>query len=97
MARKKAKREVQKKIAKTLDIPEDVIFSAPRITTMANREIRIENYKSILEYETSKITLAAKEMLIGVTGDKLNINLITDDEVSIVGEVTSIEFSKIRS
>ena len=97
MRHKKAKRVLPKKIVKTLDIPEDVIFSCPRITLMANTQIRIENYKSILEYEREKITLCAKDMLIGISGDKLDIEVITDDEVLIDGEILSIDFSKVRS
>lgn len=97
MRRKKAKRNVPKKIAKTLDIPEDVMLGVPRLTMMSNCELRIENYKSILEYETGKITLCTKDMLIAIGGEKLDIGIICDDEISVTGEILSMEFSKIRS
>ena len=48
--RKNPKRRVLENIAKKLDIPEDIIFNIPRITMMANKEIRIENCNSVLEY-----------------------------------------------
>ncbi len=97
MRRKKAKRNVPKKIAKTLDIPEDVMLGSLRLTMMSNRELRIENYKSILEYETDKITLNTKDMLIAIGGEKLDIGVICDDEILVTGEISSLEFSKIRS
>ena len=97
MGRKKAKRNIPKKIAKTLDIPEDVMLGTPRLTMMSNRELRIENHKSILEYETDKITLCTKDMLIAISGDKLDIGVICDDEILVTGEILSLEFSKIRS
>ncbi|MBO5734463.1 MAG: YabP/YqfC family sporulation protein [Clostridia bacterium] len=95
--RKTAKHNIPKKIAKTLDIPEDILFDIPRITMMSNRELRIENYKSILEYESDKISLSAKEMMIELHGADLDITIITDEEICITGYIVSIEFSKLRS
>jgi len=95
--RKKTKRNTPKKIIKKLDIPEDIIFDIPRITMLVPHELRIENYKNILEYENSKITLACKDTLIGISGENLEISLITDEEVSVTGTVFIMEFSKIRS
>ncbi len=94
---KPKKRNIPKKIAKTLDIPEDILFDIPRITMMANTEIRIENYKSILEYESDKISLSAKDMMIEFFGDDLNITIITDEEITVTGNVKAIEFSKLGS
>lgn len=97
MARRKVrKRSIPQKIAKTLDIPEDILFDIPRITMMSNTELRIENYKSILEYEADKITLLTKNMIIEIYGDGLNITIITDDEISICGTITAVNFSDSR-
>lgn len=94
MARRKARRRnIPKKIAKTLDIPEDILFDVPRIIMTSNNDIRIENYKSILEYECDKITLSAKDYFIELLGKDLNITIITDDEISISGTILSINFS----
>ena len=95
--RKKPKRKVSEKIVKKLDIPEDIIFDIPRITLLVPKELRIENYKSILEYENCKITLSCKNILIEICGENLNISLITDEEIAICGNIASMNFSKIRS
>lgn len=97
MKRKTKRRQLPKKIAKTLDIPEDILFDVPRILISSNTEIRVENYKSILEYENEKITLMAKEFLIQLQGKNLNITIITDDEISICGNILSVNFSDLRS
>lgn len=97
MARRRPKkRNIPKKIAKTLDIPEDILFDIPRITMMSNTDLRIENYKSILEYEADKITLLTKNLIIELRGTGLNITIITDDEISICGTITAINFSDSR-
>ena len=98
MRRKKIKRQtISKKLVKNLDIPEDIIFDIPRIIMMSNNEIRIENYRSILEYENEKITLSSKNLLIELKGEDLDISLITDDEISIIGNISAINFLKSRS
>ncbi len=98
MRRPKAKRQsIPKKVAKTLDIPEDILFDIPRILMLSNSEIRIENYRSILEYEAEKITLCSKNLIIELKGENLDIAVITDDEISITGNVLCVNFSKSRS
>lgn len=92
---KKPKIRLLENIVKKLDIPEDIVFNIPRITMMANKEIRIENCKSVLEYETDKITVSAVDMLIELSGESLHINIITEDEISVSGNILSISFSKI--
>lgn len=95
--RRKTRKSLPKKIAKTLDIPEDILFNTPRITMMANNELRLENYKSVLEYESDKITISTNDLIIELRGLSLDITIITDDEISICGTIFSIEFSKFRS
>ncbi len=90
--RKRKKESVSKKIVNSLNIPEDVVFDIPRMTLYDNREMRIENYKTILEYEETNIKLALKEKFLEILGEKLEITVITDDEISIKGTITSILF-----
>jgi len=94
---RKTRRHFSEKIVKKLDIPEDIIFDIPRITMMANKEIRIENCTSVLEYETDKISLRAKDTVIELYGTELSINLITDDEISVSGIIVSVNFSSFGS
>ena len=93
--RKNPKRRVLENIAKKLDIPEDIIFNIPRITMMANKEIRIENCNSVLEYESDKVTVSATDIIVELLGEALCINIITDDEILVCGNIMSINFSKI--
>ncbi len=91
--RKQNKKSSVKKWLDQFDIPEDVVLDIPRITLLDNTEMRVENYKAILEYEESGIKLACKEKLIQIHGEKLNITIITDDEISISGTITDFSFA----
>lgn len=91
--RKQNKKSSVKKWLDQFDIPEDVVLDIPRITLFDNTEMRVENYKAILEYEETGIKLACKEKLIQINGEKLNITVITDDEISISGIITGFSFA----
>lgn len=91
--RNRKKQPFSRKVAGRFDIPEDVLFDVPRVTLMDNTEVRIENYKTVLEYEETKIQLACKDKCITVSGIELFITLITDDEISIRGKISTISFS----
>ena len=91
--RKKIKEPFSQKVAKHLDVPSDVFLDIPRITMQHNTELRIENYKTVLEYEETKIQFACKTYIITVTGQNLTITLITDDEVGVCGLISSVSFS----
>ena len=93
MKKRKKEKAPKKRLLPHFDIPEDIIFDVPRLTVFNNTELRIENYKSILEYEENKISLACKDKFINISGQKLNITIITDDEISIKGEILTIEFA----
>lgn len=80
-------------MAKHFDVPTDVVFDIPRITMQHNTEIRIENYKTVLEYDETKIQFTCKTYLITVTGQNLAITIITDDEVCVCGLISSVSFS----
>lgn len=95
--KKKPQRRLLENIVKKLDIPEDIIFNIPRITMMSNKEIRIENCKSVLEYETDKVTISSTDILIELFGENLCINIITDDEITVTGNILSVNFSKLGS
>ncbi len=91
--RKKAHQPLSKKIVGRFDIPEDIVFDIPRTTICDNTELRIENYKTVLEYEDTKISLACKDKTICIRGTELAITVITDDEIDVKGYFSSIEFA----
>lgn len=97
MGRKKTKRLVPKRLTKTLDIPEDVFFNFPRITMMSNKELRLENYTAVLLYENDQVSVATKDVILTISGEDLSIEIITDDEFTLVGKILALEFSQTRS
>ena len=75
-----------------LEMPNDLELTLPRITTVGNKSINIENYMGILEYSDKKIRIQAKGNEIRIAGEDLLIKFVTRDEISINGAIYSIEY-----
>lgn len=88
----KHKESLSEKLMGRFEIPKDVVMDIPRITMMDNTEIRIENYKTVLEYEENKVQIACNKKYITVEGEALTITVITDDAVTVCGQIRALQF-----
>lgn len=80
------------RLAKTLALSPDMLGDIPRFTMNGNRDLQIENYKGVLSYDMGEIKLGSKNYTIRITGRELQIVIITDDDITITGEISSISF-----
>ena len=75
-----------------LNLPADVIAGAPIITATGRNEICLENYKGIIEYNSSLVKVQTKACKICIEGKQLNILYFTEDEMKITGFIKSINY-----
>jgi sporulation protein YqfC len=75
-----------------IDISADLQVTQPTITVVGNKFISIENYLSIITYDTNLIKIKTKIKTIKITGDKLLLKYITDNEIGIKGIINGIEY-----
>lgn len=91
MKKKKAeKKSPMTHLSALLELPLDVLADVPHITVNDNKELCIENYKSIETYEPNEIRLRSKNYAIGIGGRDLQIAAITDDEILIRGIICTL-------
>lgn len=76
-----------------IQIPMDIALRLPNIEITGNRQVYIENYKSILEYESSVIRLKLKNMQMVIEGVNLVIDYYTQQNMLITGKIKSIKFA----
>ena len=76
-----------------IELPSDLQVNQPTVTLVGNRFISIENYISILEYDTNIIRVKTKSNVIKILGDKLSLKYITDAELGIKGIIHGVEYS----
>ena len=75
-----------------VDISTDLQVNQPTVTIIGNAFVSIENYLSIITYETDLIKIKTKIKSIKVSGDKLSLKYITDGEIGIKGIIYSVEY-----
>ena len=73
-------------------MPIEVTTSNPKITILGLSELLIENFKGIIEYEDYLIKINTFIGIVIIEGDKLNLNQITENDVSVNGEIEKIYF-----
>ena len=84
---------MRSKIAEKLNIPEDISNGLPIVTITGNKEIYVENYKGIIEYEKNCIKIQTKNCRISFIGKNMEIVYYTNTDMKIIGEVESVVYS----
>lgn len=75
-----------------LSLPPDILAGAPIITATGRNEICLENYKGIIEYNSSLVKVQTKACKICIEGKELNILYFTEDEMKIIGFIKAIYY-----
>ncbi len=96
MAKKKKtaeeKPKLKDKVAESLGASKEVILDLPRLTMLGNRELTVENYKSISEYSESLISLDSNPFKLKIHGAELEIKSIAAELIYICGKISAVEF-----
>ena len=79
------------KINRILDMPKELYTKEPKIVIVGFKELIIENYKSILEYEENFVKLETHIGAINIEGIGLNLAQMKEDSLKITGKITAIE------
>ena len=75
-----------------LKLPEDLVYKDPMVTLLGRRQLRIENYQNLLEYQADNIVIRVHKYKLVVTGKNLEIVSYTNDEMYISGEIHCVSY-----
>ena len=91
---KKEKNEInfKERLTEVLELPKEIVLNVPKITIMGNRDLIIENYKGIVEYEENRVRINTAIGVIKITGSMLTIREITSEDIMVIGDIVSLEF-----
>ncbi|HHW49691.1 MAG TPA: sporulation protein YqfC [Clostridiaceae bacterium] len=97
--KKKEKKEepkagIREKLAEMLELPKEIVMNIPKMTMIGNKDLIIENYKGIIEYESNRIRINTGAGIIKITGDLMTIKEITSEDILVSGNISSLEFLK---
>lgn len=90
---KKEKTGLREKIADTANMSKEIILNTALISCIGNREMTLENYKSIVEYTNECIRIKTKPHIVKICGEKLEIRTINRDILYITGKISSIAYT----
>ena len=88
-------RSGKNRIAKILELPQEVVTNEPKMTLIGFGELLIENYKAILEYEDFYIKINTHIGAININGFNLRLKEMTGDDIMVLGKIDSIDFESI--
>jgi len=84
--------KIREQVIEQLELPKDLLMGEAIVTVTGRRELLIENYKGILNYEDSFIKIQAKNCRIVITGRKLSIDYYTNEEMKISGFFEMVQY-----
>ncbi len=90
--KKKGAATLREKVAKMLELPEDVISDRPKITTVGRKEVFVENYRGIIEFTNEIVRINSNYGIITITGKDMKIREITNEDIIIFGNIDNIDY-----
>ncbi|NLN64823.1 MAG: sporulation protein YqfC [Clostridiaceae bacterium] len=90
--KKKESRTVREKLARILEIPEEIVSDHPKITSIGRKEVFVENYKGIIEFSNEIIRINSNYGIIAITGKNMKIREITSEGIIIYGDIDNIDY-----
>lgn len=88
----KQKLKLKEKVAKILELPQEVISDRPKITSVGRREVFVENYKGIIEFCGEIVRINSNYGIITITGKNMTIREITNENIIVNGDIDNIDY-----
>ena len=77
-------------LADRLELPEEALDGAAKLTVTAGRRALIENHRGILEYSRERIAVAFGRERLSLIGEGLRIVAMNRKELLICGELKEV-------
>ena len=89
------RRKMQSRIGNLLEMPNEITTNEPKLTIQGFKELLIENYKGILEYEEFYVRISTHIVTININGFNLNLKQMTDEDIMVTGKIDSIDLETV--
>lgn len=80
-------------LSKLIDLPADIIMQY-RYTVFAGRAVYVAGHKGIRFFSSQSLELKIGKELLVVTGENLVIKHLSNDDLIITGDITSVSVNK---
>lgn len=92
MAVLKQVRELALDLSERLELPEEALLGAGKISVTAGRRALVENHRGILEYGRDRIVVGMNRGQVRLNGSELQLLAMNKRELLIGGRIQSVEW-----
>lgn len=76
----------------SLEMPRDVLLHVPRATLTGTMHLQVENHQGLVRFEPTCVRISTREGEVVVTGRRLKIGKLYQDEVVVEGQIERVEW-----
>lgn len=80
-----------------LEVPREIVTNETKLTIAGFKQMLVENYKVILEYQDIYIRIKTYTGIININGFNLKLGEMTEDDIMITGDIETIDYEKIEN
>jgi sporulation protein YqfC len=84
--------KIREKISDTFELPKDIVLDVSKVIIIGTGQVTVENHKGVVEYSEELIRINTGSGIMKLCGRNLTIKTILQEEITITGEITNIEF-----
>lgn len=92
MDKKARKDSLFQRATQALDLPTHALANTLHVELFSNRELRIENHRGILSYDTEEIHISGGQALLKIQGTNLKIRTMTGIDLLVTGTISGFFF-----
>lgn len=94
MEKEEMRQEILNRFSERIRIPEEIVTGSCCMTVTGQREVIIENYKSILEYQSERLVILTRQGRMEICGKRLEISYYGKEEMKIIGKIETLSFGR---
>lgn len=79
-------------LAERLDLPNEALSGAVKLTAVGDRRLLIENHRGLLEYGSEQIRVSTGRGQIVLRGSELRMSAMNQTELLVSGRLQSLEW-----
>ena len=79
-------------LAERLELPEDILLGAAKLSLTAGRHALVENHRGILEYGTERILISTGRGKIVLSGTALRLTAMNKSQLLVSGRIHTVEW-----
>ena len=85
-------KELPQDLAQRLELPEEALLGALKLTVTGGRQALVENHRGLLDYSEERILISAIKGKLAISGTGLSLAAMNKSELLVKGRIQSVEW-----